>query len=273
MRLFTAGRCRMELGDAAYVMGILNVTPDSFSDGGKYFSLKDAEQHALEMQEMGADMIDVGAQSTRPGWVQVSPEEELQRLLPVLDILACRVGVPVSVDTFYPQVAKQALAHGASIINDVTGFADPDMVQTTAGTDCGCIVMYPRGEEEGDIIGQLNRFFAGKRRELEDAGIEKSRICFDPGIGFGKTYEQNLEILANTAEIDTGGCALLMAASRKRVIGQPCGNPPFEQRMPGTLAAHSISVYSGADLVRAHDVAEAVQAAKVAAAIRRAKHG
>jgi len=272
MAVFSAGKYRLPLGEKAYVMGILNVTPDSFSDGGCFFSTEQAVQHALAMRDDGADMIDIGAQSTRPGSTRIAPEQELERLLPVLKQLRNQLDIPISVDTFYPQVAAVALEHGASIINDVTGFDDSAMVDVAAKSDCGCIVMHHTGTDS-DIISDVRAYFFKQLDILHSAGINSERICFDPGIGFGKTHEQNLQLLANANKLRTGDCALLIAASRKRVIGTECGNPPFEQRLGGTIAAHSIAVADGADMVRVHDVPEMVQAAKIASAIRRTRIG
>jgi dihydropteroate synthase len=276
MAVFSAGGYQLPLGERAYVMGILNVTPDSFSDGGHFLLPEKAVRHALEMQEQGADLIDIGAQSTRPGGTLISAEEEWKRLLPVLKLLRNQLTVPVSVDTFYPEVAAAALENGASIINDVTGFDKPEMIAVAAKSDCGCIVMHhtgTEGSEYPEIISNINQYFMHKIEVMVHAGIEQNRICLDPGVGFGKTHEQNLQILANTGRLHAQGCALLIAASRKRVIGGECGNPPFEQRLAGTVAAHSIAVADGADMIRAHDVAEAVQSAKVASAIRRYRIG
>lgn len=267
---FYCGRYRLPIGEKTYIMGILNVTPDSFSDGGRFFSPDAAVRHALEMQQAGADLIDIGAQSTRPGYTPISPQEEWDRLEPVLRALDGVLSVPVSVDTFFPQVAEKALALGVDAINDVTGFANPDMWRVAAESACGCIVMHCREAQE--ILPDIRAFFAEVLERAKQYGIPANRICFDPGIGFGKTYEQNLEILANTDQIKNPACMFLMAASRKRVIGQPCGNPPFEQRMPGTIAAHTIAQVLGADMLRVHDVPQAVQAARVADAIFGARH-
>ena len=274
MAMFSAGKYQLPLGEKAYVMGILNVTPDSFSDGGHYIIPEKAVQHALEMQNQGADIIDIGAQSTRPGGISISVEEELNRLLPVLELLQNKLAIPISVDTFYPEVAEAALKSGVSILNDVTGFDDPEMVAVAAKSDCGCIVMHHTGVDGSEnIISKMNQYFMNKIEKLVHYGIKQDRICLDPGIGFGKTHEQNLQILANVGKLHVDGCALLIAASRKRVIGGECGNPPFEQRLAGTVAVHSIAIADGADMIRAHDVAEAVQSAKVASAIRRYRIG
>lgn len=272
MAFFSAGNYRLPLGEKAYVMGILNVTPDSFSDGGLFFSPEKAVRHALDMQSEGADIIDIGAQSTRPGGTKISPEQELERLLPVLEQLHNQLDIPISVDTFYPQVAAAALKNGAAILNDVTGFDNSAMVAVAAKSDCGCIVMHHTGADSNIIIA-VHQYFIKQLEMMNHKGITSERICFDPGIGFGKTHEQNLQLLANVGKLCIGDCALLIAASRKRVIGGECGSPPFEQRLAGTIAAHSIAVMDGADMVRAHDVPEAVQSTKVASAIRRVRIG
>ena len=290
MRLWRAGRYSLPLGEKTYIMAIVNVTPDSFSDGGKYFSAEQAIRRALDAQEQGADIIDIGAQSTRPGFSPISAEEEAARLVPVLEGLRGRLHVPVSIDTFYPGVALESLRLGADILNDVTGFSDPEMIAAAAGADCGCIVMHntafsilpdapshDAGHETEPITERVRGFFDRRGAELVRAGIAVERICFDPGIGFGKTLEENMGLLANTHLLTDGlDSAFLMAASRKRVIGAPCGDPPFEQRMPGTIAAHTIAQCGGADILRVHDVPEAVQAARVADALlaqRRISHG
>ena len=281
MRLWRAGRYSLPLGEKTYIMAIVNVTPDSFSDGGKYFSAEQAIRRALDAQDQGADIIDIGAQSTRPGFSPISAEEEAARLVPVLEGLRGRLHVPVSIDTFYPSVALESLRLGADILNDVTGFSDPEMIAAAAGADCGCIVMHntafsilpdapshDAGHEAEPITERVRGFFDRRGAELVRAGIAVERICFDPGIGFGKTLEENMGLLANTHLLTDGlDSAFLMAASRKRVIGAPCGDPPFEQRMPGTIAAHTIAQCGGADILRVHDVPEAVQAARVADAL------
>lgn len=250
-----------------YVMGILNVTPDSFSDGGSYFSPQRAVARALELEEEGADVLDIGGQSTRPGYTPVSPEEEWSRLKPVLPEVLARTGLPVSVDTFYPQVAQKALEAGVHIINDVSGFGE-EMLRAVAGSGCGCVVMCPKGGDGGDVCERVRAFFEERKEAAARLGIPAERLCFDPGIGFGKTPEENLRLIAGVEKTKLPGIAYLMAASRKRVTGMVCGNPPFEQRLPATLAAHTAAILAGADLVRVHDVKEAVQAAKMADALK-----
>lgn len=261
---FQAGRYTLPLGQKTYVMGIVNVTPDSFSDGGKWNDPEAAVEHALLLQEQGADLLDIGGQSTRPGYTPVSAQEEWVRLAPVLEALEGKTKVPVSVDTFYPEVARLALQCGVDIINDVTGFCEEEMFQLAAQCGCGCVIMHDQPGFE-----TIRPFFEEQLKKAEQYGIAPERICFDPGVGFGKTYEENLRIIRDLSSLVVPGCAMLMGASRKRVIGQPCGNPPFAERMPGTIAAHTISICGGADIIRVHDVKEAVQAAKVADAVWR----
>ena len=248
-------------------MGILNVTPDSFSDGGKYLAPEKALAHALEMEQEGADIIDIGGQSTRPGYKAVPAEEEWARIGPVVEAVVKGTSAAVSVDTFYPEVAKRALEAGAHIINDVSGFGD-EMLSAAAGSGCGCIVMHPRGAIGGDILTEVRDFFEERLKRAGELGICRERLCFDPGVGFGKTYEDNLRLIASVGSTKIPGCAYLMAASRKRVTGAPCGDPPFEERLPATIAAHTIAAFNGADILRAHDVKEAVQAARMTDALK-----
>lgn len=256
-----------------YVMGILNVTPDSFSDGGKYLDPEQALARAREMEAEGADIIDIGGQSTRPGYEAVSPGEEWERIREVLPAVLKHTGLAVSVDTFYPQVAEKALAAGAHIINDVTGFGE-EMLRAEAGSGCGCIVMHPGDSgampEDGgrDILREVRAFFENRLEAAERFGVSPRRLCFDPGVGFGKTLEENLRLIAGVGKTKIPGSAYLMAASRKRVTGAFCGNPPFEERLAATLAVHTAAVLGGADLVRVHDVKEAVQAARMADALK-----
>lgn len=249
-----------------YIMGILNVTPDSFSDGGRYLDPAAALARAREMEAEGADILDIGGQSTRPGHTPIPQEEEWERLAAVLPAVLAGTSLPVSIDTFYPWVAKKALALGAHIINDVSGFGE-GMLQAVAGSGCGCIAMCPTGGVP-DIFTHVKGFFAGRLRAAQEHGIAKERLCFDPGVGFGKAYEENLALIAQVGKTRIPGVAYLMAASRKRVTGRPCGDPPFSERLPATIAAHTVALMGGADILRVHDVAESVQAARMAAALR-----
>ena len=242
MAVFQAGRFALPL-HRTYVMGILNVTPDSFSDGGRYCVPQAAVAHALEMARDGADIIDIGGQSTRPGYTAIPSEEEWARIAQVVPAVVEATGLPVSVDTFYPWVAQKALEAGASILNDVTGFGE-EMLQVAASSQCGCVVMDP-GTTGGDICARVREFFLDRLQAARKLGL-----------------------LAHVERTKVEGCAFLMAASRKRVTGAPCGNPPFQERLPATLAAHTAAILGGADMVRVHDVKEAVQAAKMADALK-----
>lgn len=258
---FKADNFVFDTNKKTYVMGILNVTPDSFSDGNKWFDIESAVNHAIKMQNDGADIIDIGAQSTRPNFVKITPEEELKRLIPVLKVLKGCINLPISVDTFYPEVAEKALNMGANIINDVTGFCDEKMINVASQSNCGCIVVCNGSNN------QMKNFFIEQINKMSRKNINISRICLDPGIGFGKTYKENLLAIKNLKEYIVPNTAVLVGASRKSVIGIPCGNPPFEHRLAGTIAAHTIAIENGANIIRVHDVKEAVLAAKVTDAI------
>ena len=254
-----------------YVMGILNVTPDSFSDGGRYCSPELALARGLELQAQGADVIDLGGQSTRPGFTVVPWQEEWNRLKDVLPLLLRELDVPLSVDTFYPQVAEKALAAGAHIVNDVTGFGK-EMLRAAAGSGCGCVVNCPLGGQGGEVLAATRRFFQTRLEDAARLGFSQEQLCFDPGVGFGTDYEEDLALLANAGSLRVGGCALLVGASRKRVTARGGGgeNAPLalEDRLAPTLAAHTAAALSGADFLRAHDVKEAVTAARMAGALR-----
>ena len=262
MSVFHAGKYSLPLGQKTYVMGIVNVTPDSFSDGGKWSNPEKAAEHALLLQEQGADFLDLGGQSTRPGYTPIGWRVEWARLEPVFALLKGKVQIPVSVDTFYPEVAERALEAGADIINDVTGFARQEMFSLAKQYNCGCIIMHDQPRFE-----TIRPFFARQLEKAVQFGLSPEQVCFDPGVGFGKTYEENLRIVGELKTLLIPGTAMLVGASRKRVIGQPCGNPPFTERLPGTIAAHTLAIAGGADIIRVHDVAEAVQAVRVADAV------
>jgi dihydropteroate synthase len=253
------------------VMGILNVTPDSFSDGGRFLDPDIAIVHARRMVAEGADIIDIGAESTRPygSATPVDQEEELRRLVPVLAAIAS-LGVPVSIDTMKAAVAAHALAAGATIVNDVWGLQrDGAMADLVARHGVPVIVMHNRTTTDAtlDIMADIAAFFARSLEIAAHAGIARTQIVLDPGIGFGKTQEQSIMVLARLAELDCFGLPLLVGASRKRFIDHVSPAPP-DRRLGGSLAAHLAAVAGGAVIIRAHDVAETVQALKVAAAIR-----
>ena len=254
--------------DRTYIMGILNVTPDSFSDGGSYSDPEKAIARAYEMAEQGADIIDVGGQSTRPGHIDIPPEEEWLRIQPVLNRLCRDSDLIISVDTYYPEVARLSMELGAHIINDVTGFREPLMRKYAALHQAGCIVMHDiQLDENADICGELTAFFRKRTAECIADGIGRESICLDPGVGFGKSYPQNLAIAGHFSNICLDDYPMLAAASRKRVIGMSCGNPPANGRMPGTIAYHTACILGGANMIRVHDVPQAVQAARVTDAI------
>lgn len=277
MGRFDCGRYSLPLGEKTYIMGIVNVTPDSFSDGGVFFEPQKAADCVHEMLRNGADIIDIGAQSTRPGHIPVSPEEEIRRLSAVFELIGGDIGVPLSIDTYYPEVAEFAIAHGADIINDVSGVFSEDMARVIKKSRAGWIVMHTGGGD-ADIIADYSegvvtdvlRFFEDMKQKAMDFGFEPHRICFDAGIGFGKTHEENIELLA-TNKLKNEEYALLMGASRKRVIGAATGEARPDARMAGSVAAHCACIFGGADIIRVHDVPESVQAAKMCDAMFRGK--
>jgi dihydropteroate synthase len=251
------------------VMGILNVTPDSFSDGGKFLSPEAAIEQAKRMIAEGAGILDIGAESTRPyGSKPVTADEEMQRLRPILPDLVA-LGVPVSIDTMKSSVAAWAIDAGATIANDVWGLQrDADMAKVIAERNVPVIVMHNRDSVDAslDIMKDIAAFFARSLDIAAKAGIEKTNIVLDPGIGFGKTPEQSMTALARLSELQTFGLPLLVGASRKRFISTITPSEPNE-RLGGSIAAHLLAAQSGARIIRAHDVAETVQALQVAAAI------
>lgn len=264
---------RMDLNGHTAVMGILNITPDSFSDGGRYLDPDKAAARALELEAEGAEILDIGPQSTRPGHTPVSADEELDRLLPVLDRLKGRLSIPISVDTYFPQVARAALERGAAIINDVSGSLENGMPALAAHYGAGLVMMHAGGgaddRAEVDAVGVVRRYFQQALDTAERAGLPLACVCLDPGIGFGKSGRGDLRLAAGLKEATAGlpEVTVLVGASRKRVIGGCCGNPPPAQRLAGTLAFHTVAQLQGARVLRAHDVKEAVQAARVTDAI------
>ena len=256
------------------VMGILNVTPDSFSDGGRFIDPAKAVAHAGIMSQQGADILDIGAESTRPygDATPVSAEDEMARLSPVLPAVL-KFGLPVSIDTIKASVASWALDQGAVIVNDVWGLQrDPAMAKLVAERGVPVIIMHNREAADPDIviITEVTAFFARSLEIAERAGIARENIVLDPGIGFGKTPEQSIACIARLAEFKRFGLPLLVGASRKRFINAVMPSAP-DERLGGSIASHLAAVANGASIVRAHDVAETVQALRVAAAIGRAK--
>ena len=255
-------------------MGILNVTPDSFSDGGQFVDSNVAIAHAGHMVQEGADILDIGGESTRPyvGAVPVSLEDELARLNPVLPAVV-GLGVPVSIDTIKAKVAAWALAAGAAIVNDVWGLQrDPDMARVVAERGVPVIVMHNREQADPaiDIVADVTAFFHRSLDIAARAGITRAAIVLDPGIGFGKTPEQSMAVIARLDAFKSFGLPLLVGASRKRFINTVMPSAP-DERLGGSIAAHVLAVANGASIIRAHDVAETVQALRVAEAIRGSK--
>lgn len=254
-------------------MGIVNVTPDSFSDGGRYVDASRALRHAERLIADGADLIDVGAESTRPGAASVSDGDEWARLAPVLAGLR-DAPVPVSVDTRKPSIMRRAIDAGASMLNDVAGFAAVDARAVAAASDCAVCAMHMQGEpatmqrapQYDDVVGEVGAFLSARASALVDAGVARDRIVVDPGFGFGKTLDDNLTLLRRLATLTAEGWPLLVGLSRKGTIGQLTGRPP-EGRAAGSVAAALAAVDRGASLVRVHDVAETVDALKVWCAI------
>lgn len=262
-------------------MGILNVTPDSFSDGGRFFSLEQALEHAEEMIEAGADILDVGGESTRPGGDAVAVDEELRRVIPVIERLANKT-IPISIDTTRAEVARRAIDAGAEIINDISGLRfDPSVADAAAEARAGLVLMHSRGERETlhglppvqDIFAEVA---GGLRQSIEEAqrrGVSRQSIALDPGVGFGKSHEQNLELIARLDRLVKAfpDFPFLIGTSRKSFIGRLLGGAPVEERVHGTMATVTAAVLNGAHIVRVHDVREARQSVIVADAIRRQK--
>ena len=267
-RIFDARGRRLDYAGRTLVMGILNVTPDSFSDGGRSAALADALTNARRMVAEGADIIDIGGESTRPGHTPVPVEEELRRVLPAIEALA-ELPVPLSIDTQKAAVAEAALKAGAAIVNDIWGLmGDPDMARVAAAHEAGVVAMHNRAVVDGsvDILADMLGFFEQALERAARAGIRPERISLDPGIGFGKTFEQNLKALASLGEIGKLGFPVLLGTSRKSLIGKVIETTPAE-RLPGTIASNVIGIMAGCAMIRVHDVAAHVQAARVTEAI------
>ena len=259
------------LGRRTLVMGILNVTPDSFSDGGRFAALDAALTHAAEMVAEGADILDIGGESTRPGSSEVGVEEEIARVVPVIERLAKQTATPISIDTYKAETARRALAAGAGIVNDVWGLQrEPDIARVAADFGAPVVVMHNRREVDPaiDIVADMIAFFERSAEIALKAGIPRHHVVVDPGIGFGKTVEQNLQALKATPELKRLGFRVLIGTSRKSLIGKLIDRGPGE-RLYGTIASNVVTITLGADIVRVHDVLAHVEAARVADAILR----
>ncbi|MCF7914192.1 MAG: dihydropteroate synthase [Spirochaetaceae bacterium] len=258
------GEHEFEIGVRTYIMGILNVTPDSFSDGGRYNSIQSAVEHALRMQSEGADVIDVGGESTRPGHTEISAGEEVARVVPVIQALASKLKVPISVDTSKAEVARAAVAAGAGMINDVWGFRrDPRLAEVAAETGVGCCLMHNQtGTTYRQLMPEILETLKESLRIAAEAGVTKDQILLDPGIGFGKTVEQNVQVMQQLSELNSLGFPWLLGTSRKSMIGKTL-NLPADERIAGTVATTVVGIQAGADFVRVHDVRENSQAARM----------
>lgn len=261
----------LPLGERTLIMGIVNITPDSFSDGGRFFDYDVAVQHAREMVELGADIIDIGGESTRPTAEPVSLEEELRRVLPVLKQLVEELDVPISVDTYKAEVARQALEAGAHIINDVWGLkADPAMAKTVARYDDVPLVMM-HNQKGTEYVSMMDDILAALQESIElalAAGVKPENLIIDPGVGFGKTTDQNLEVMKRLWEFKTLGFPLLLGTSRKSMIGNTL-NLPADERIEGTAATVTFGITQGADIVRIHDMKEIVRVVRMTDAMYR----
>jgi dihydropteroate synthase len=259
----------------ALIMGVVNVTPDSFSDGGKFFHTDAAVAHGLELAAQGADLLDVGGESTRPRATPVSEAEELRRVIPVVEQLAARVKIPISIDTMKPEVARAAIAAGASIVNDVAANREDDaMARVVAGAGAGYVLMHMQGTPQtmqtnpvyADVVREVGEFFSGKIQRLNDCGIAREQVILDVGIGFGKTLEHNLLLIAGLRSFTKLERPLLLGVSRKSFLGGLAGEETAG-RLPAALACAALALESGVQIIRTHDVAETAQAVRMTEAI------
>jgi dihydropteroate synthase len=256
-------------------MGIVNVTPDSFSDGGRFLQADHAIAHGLQLRDDGADLVDVGGESTRPGANEVSAEEELGRVMPVVEALL-REGVTVSIDTMKPEVMRAAIAAGCAMVNDVNAFRAPGAVEAVADANVALVAMHmqgtPRTMQEAprydDVAAEVGSFLRGRARALEEAGVEPTLIALDPGFGFGKTFEHNRTLFRALPALASMGYPLVVGMSRKRVIADLTGGRPAGERTAGSVAAAVLAAQNGAAVLRVHDVRETVDALNVWMALR-----
>ncbi|HEL5053809.1 TPA: dihydropteroate synthase [Stenotrophomonas maltophilia] len=257
--------------DRARVMGIVNVTPDSFSDGGHHDTTEAAVAHGLKLVEEGADLLDIGGESTRPGAVPVSVEEELRRIVPVIEQLAARTSVPISIDTFKPEVMRAAVAAGAGMINDIFGLRQDGALEAAAAANVPVVLMHMQGEPGNmqadphydDVVAEVHGFLVQRLFAAEMAGIAKKHLVIDPGFGFGKNTTHNMTLLARSERFLELGVPMLAGLSRKRSLGELTGREAPADRVAASVAAHLIAVQRGARIVRVHDVAATVDALKI----------
>jgi dihydropteroate synthase len=269
------GKLTYDLGSRTFIMGILNVTPDSFSDGGKFFKTEDAVAHAKQMEKDGADFVDIGGISTRPGSDEISVDEELSRVLPVIKALKNELKIPISIDTYRSQVADEALSSGALIVNDISAFNyDSDMPKVAAKHKATCVLMHIKGTPKNmqqnpvykDLIAEVLLYFEKSVWKAIISGIDQ--LIIDPGIGFGKTSEHNLTLIKYMFEIKKLDCPVMIGVSRKSLIDK-IAKADVDNRLSGTIALNAVSILNGVNILRVHDVKEAVQAARIIDAYRK----
>jgi len=269
-------RGKLDFSSGCIVMGVLNVTPDSFSDGGKFFDTDRAIQHGLKMAADGAAIIDVGGESTRPGAQPVSIDEQIGRVVPVIQILSRKIDVPISIDTRNFKVAQAALEAGAAMINDITALSDEQMAGLAARYQVPVVLMHMQGTpatmqiepKYDDVVGEVLQFLLEAAKRAERFGIKKNMIFIDPGIGFGKTLEHNLELLRNIDKFVATGYRVLVGTSRKSFIGQITGKEKPSDRIFGTAATVALCAAAGVSIIRVHDVPEMVDVIKIANALQ-----
>jgi len=271
----------LDLGSRTHVMGVLNVTPDSFSDGGRFADADRALAHAREMAAAGADIIDIGGESTRPGAEPLSEEEELRRIIPLIERLSAELSIPISVDTYKSAVAIKALQAGASIVNDISGLRfSPDMARVVADFGAALVIMHIRGTPRtmqqdpvyDDVVDEIRSYLEKGVEIAVNGGVDREKVLIDPGIGFGKTLQHNLELLDRLNELRAIGRPILLGTSRKKFIGTVLEIPEPDQRVDGTAATVAIGIERGACVVRVHDVKRMVQVAQMTDAIVNGKH-
>lgn len=277
MKLTWANFC-LDFSKRTYIMGVLNVTPDSFSDGGLYFDKAIAIKRAYEMLEDGADIIDIGGESTRPGSERVPLEEEIARTIPLIKEISKNIKAPISIDTYKSEVARRAIDAGASIVNDISGLRfDPDMPKVVSEYKVPVVIMHINGTPKNmqmnpvyeALIPEIMDYLRMSIRIAVEAGIAEDKIIIDPGIGFGKTFDHNLEIIKNMHEFTFLEKPVLLGLSRKAFIGKILDDAPVSERLEGTAAAVAIAIFNGANIIRVHDVKEMKRVAMVADAIKR----
>ena len=272
MKTISCGNKEIILGERTLVMGILNVTPDSFSDGGKYNNLDSAMKQAEKLISEGADIIDVGGESTRPGHIQITSEEEISRVVPIIEKISKNLDTIISIDTYKYDVAKEAIKVGANIINDIWGlqYDNGEMAELVKKSNLPLIAMHNQNDEvyNKDIMLVLREFFEKTFKIADKYGIDKDTIILDPGLGFGKNVEQNIEVLSRLNELKNMG-SILLGASKKRFIGKLLNDLPFDERVEGTVATTVIGIEKGVDIVRVHNVLENKRACLVADGVYR----